>query len=59
MPGAPGKPELTEDEAKAKAEAIRKRIAGGEDFAKVAKEASDDTSSGEQGGNLGMSSSEA
>lgn len=53
MPGVPGKPELTEDEAKAKAEAIRKRIAGGEDFAKVAKDVSDDTSSGEQGGNLG------
>ncbi len=53
MPATPGKPELSDDEAKAKAEAIRKRIIGGEDFAKVAKEESDDTSSGEKGGDLG------
>ncbi len=53
MPATPGKPELTDDEAKAKAESIRKRIAGGEDFAKVAKEESDDVSSGEKGGDLG------
>ena len=53
MPAAPGKPELSDDEAKAKAEAIRKRIVGGEDFAKIAKEESDDTSSGEKGGDLG------
>lgn len=53
MPAAPGKPELEDEQAKAKADALRKRIAGGEDFAKVAKEESDDTSSGEQGGNLG------
>jgi peptidyl-prolyl cis-trans isomerase C len=53
MPGTPGKPELTDDEAKAKADAIRKRIVGGEDFAKIAKEESDDTSSGENGGDVG------
>lgn len=53
MPAAPGKPELSDDEAKAKAESIRKRIVGGEDFAKIAKEESDDTSSGEKGGDLG------
>jgi peptidyl-prolyl cis-trans isomerase C len=53
MPGVPGKPELTDDEAKAKAEALRKRIVGGEDFAKIAKEESDDVSSGEKGGDLG------
>jgi peptidyl-prolyl cis-trans isomerase C len=53
MPGAPGKPELTDAEAKAKAEAIRKRIVGGEDFATIAKAESDDTSSGEEGGELG------
>lgn len=53
MPGAPGKPELTDEEAKAKAEDIRKRIAGGEDFAKIAQAESDDTSSGEKGGDLG------
>ena len=53
MPAGPGKPELSDDEAKAKAESIRKRIVGGEDFAKIAKEESDDTSSGEKGGDLG------
>jgi peptidyl-prolyl cis-trans isomerase C len=51
-PNPPGKPELTEDEAKAKAEAIRKRLAGGEDFAKVASEESYDAA--EKGGNLGV-----
>jgi len=53
FPGVPGKPELSDDEARAKAEAIRKRIAGGEDFAKIAKEESDDTTSGAAGGDLG------
>lgn len=53
MPAVPGKPELSDDEAKAKAESIRKRIIGGEDFAKIAKDESDDTSSGEKGGDLG------
>ena len=48
-----GKKELTEDEAKAKAEAIRKEVAGGADFATVAKRESDDTGSGAQGGDLG------
>src|SRR5213075_3212069 len=32
----PGKPELTEDEAKAKAEDIRKQLEGGADFAALA-----------------------
>ena len=53
MPATPGKPELTDEEAKAKAEEIRKRIVGGEDFAKVAEAESDDTSSGKSGGDLG------
>jgi peptidyl-prolyl cis-trans isomerase C len=53
MPATPGKPELTDEEAKAKAESIRKRIVGGEDFAKIAKEESDDTTSGAQAGDLG------
>lgn len=38
--------------AKGKAEALRKRIAAGEDFAKVAKESSDDTGSAKNGGEL-------
>jgi peptidyl-prolyl cis-trans isomerase C len=50
VPAAGGKPELSD--AEAKAEEIRKRIVGGEDFAKIAKEESDDTS-GEKGGDLG------
>lgn len=53
MPAIAGRPELSDDEAKAKAEALRKRIAAGEDFAKLAKEESDDQSSGEKGGDLG------
>jgi parvulin-like peptidyl-prolyl isomerase len=45
---------VTDDEAKAKIEAIRKRIVDGkEDFAKVAKAESDDKHSGEEGGELG------
>src|SRR6185437_13529590 len=53
MPAPAGKPELTEAEAKDKAEAIRKRILAGEDFAAVAKAESDDTVSGAKGGDLG------
>jgi peptidyl-prolyl cis-trans isomerase C len=41
-PPIAGKPELTDEQALAKAEAIRKRILAGEDFAKVADAESDD-----------------
>jgi parvulin-like peptidyl-prolyl isomerase len=53
MQAIAGKPELTDEEALAKAQAIRKRILGGEDFATVAKAESDDAGSGAQGGDLG------
>lgn len=45
-------PEVKAQKKKA-IEAARKRVIGGEDFAKVAKEVSDDKASGEQGGDLG------
>jgi peptidyl-prolyl cis-trans isomerase C len=53
MQAVAGKPELTDDEALAKAQAIRKRLLAGEDFATIAKAESDDAGSGAQGGDLG------
>jgi peptidyl-prolyl cis-trans isomerase C len=53
FPGVPGKPELSDNEARAKAESIRRRVTSGEDFAKIAKAESDDTVSGQAGGDLG------
>ena len=53
MPGAEGKPELTDDQALAKANEVRAKLAGGADFAAVAKAESDDTGSAAQGGDLG------
>lgn len=49
----PDRPELTEEQAKAKAEELRAKIAGGAAFADVAKAESDDTGSGAEGGSLG------
>jgi peptidyl-prolyl cis-trans isomerase C len=53
MSAAPGKPELSDDEARAKAESIRKRIVAGEDFATLAKQESDDAATAIKGGDLG------
>lgn len=48
-----GKPELTEEQAKAKAEDLRKQITGGAKFEELAQKESDDVGSGAQGGDLG------
>jgi parvulin-like peptidyl-prolyl isomerase len=48
-----GKKELTEEEAKAKAEDIRKKIAAGAKFEDLAKTESDDVGSAANGGDLG------
>lgn len=49
----PGKPELTEEQAKAKAEELRNKIVAGASFEEIAKAESDDAGSGAQGGQLG------
>jgi parvulin-like peptidyl-prolyl isomerase len=49
----PGQKDLTEAEALAKAQDLRKRIQAGEDFAQLAQQESDDTGSGAKGGDLG------
>jgi peptidyl-prolyl cis-trans isomerase C len=53
VPNREGQKELTEEEALAKATDVRKKILGGEDFAKLAKAESDDVGSGNVGGDLG------
>ncbi len=50
----PGTRELSEAEARAKAEALRAKLAGGADFAALAKEESDDNGSRDAGGDIGF-----
>jgi parvulin-like peptidyl-prolyl isomerase len=52
-PVRPGQKDLSEEEALAKAQDLRKRIQAGEDFAQLARQESDDTGSGANGGDLG------
>lgn len=52
-PAAKPENDLTEEQAKAKAESIKAKIVAGADFAELAKKESDDTFSGAQGGTLG------
>ena len=53
VPLKPDQKDLTQEEALAKANEVRKRLQGGADFATVAKEESDDAGSGANGGSLG------
>ncbi len=48
-----GQKDLTEEEALAKAQEIRKKLLAGGDFAAIAKAESDDTGTGANGGSLG------
>jgi len=54
LPVQPGKRDLTDEEAQAKAQEIRKKLLAGEDFAAIAKAESDDAQSGAKGGDLGL-----
>jgi len=53
VPLKPNQKDLTEEEALAKAQDVRKKLVGGADFAATAKAESDDTGSGANGGALG------
>jgi parvulin-like peptidyl-prolyl isomerase len=50
----PGQQDLSDEEALAKAQALQAKIKAGADFADVAREESDDASSGANGGDLGL-----
>jgi len=54
LPVKPGQKDLTDAEALAKAQDIRKKLVAGGDFAAIAKEESDDSGSGASGGELGF-----
>ncbi len=53
MPAPEGRPELTKEQALAKAQDLKKQLSAGGDFAAIAKKESDDTGSAEKGGDLG------
>ena len=53
LPASAGKADLPEEDALAKAQALRQRLLAGEDFATLAKEESDDKATGAAGGDLG------
>ncbi|MEO7649738.1 MAG: peptidylprolyl isomerase, partial [Bryobacteraceae bacterium] len=53
MPLQGGKPELTDEEALAKAKAVHAKLVAGADFAELAKTESDDATSAVNGGDLG------
>jgi peptidyl-prolyl cis-trans isomerase C len=53
LPLKAGQKDLTDAEALAKAQALRQKIQGGEDFAKLATQESDDAGSAAKGGDLG------
>lgn len=56
VPLKPGEKDLSEEEALAKAQDIRKQLLAGGDFATIAKAESDDTVSAAAGGSLGAAS---
>ncbi|MBC7924530.1 MAG: peptidylprolyl isomerase [Bryobacteraceae bacterium] len=53
VPTREGKAELSEEQALAKVQELKKQLAGGSDFAALAKAESDDAGSGANGGELG------
>jgi peptidyl-prolyl cis-trans isomerase C len=54
VPVRPGQKDITEEEALAKAQVLHKKLVAGQDFGGIAREESDDTQSGAQGGDLGV-----
>lgn len=53
VPTRPGQKELSDEEALAKANELKKRLSEGADFATLAQQESDDTGSAQKGGDLG------